>query len=96
MNNSNPEESLIIYNRIQVLRAERNLSRKELADKLSINVQTIGYIERGDYFPSLELAFRFARAFELPLEAVFSAQPFGHMSEEIYNKGDTNESHITK
>ncbi len=65
-----------IQNRIAVLRAERGLSRQQLADALDINVQTVGYLERGDYNPSLELAFRIAEHFGLPLEAVFSRQPF--------------------
>ena len=41
-----------VHNRLAVLRAERGLSRKQLADKLGINFQTIGYIERGDYNPA--------------------------------------------
>lgn len=75
-----------IQNRITVLRAERGLSRQRLADALGINVQTVGYLERGDYNPSLELAFRIAEYFELPLEAVFSRQPFAPMSSQLYGK----------
>jgi DNA-binding XRE family transcriptional regulator len=51
-----------VYNRLEVLRAERGLSRRQLADQLDINHQTVGYIERGDYNPSLELALRDLRA----------------------------------
>ncbi len=69
-----------------MLRAERGLSRQRLADALGINVQTVGYLERGDYNPSLELAFRIAEYFELPLEAVFSRQPFAPMSSQLYGK----------
>ncbi|HEY5033617.1 MAG TPA: helix-turn-helix transcriptional regulator [Candidatus Dormibacteraeota bacterium] len=78
-----------IQNRIAVLRAERGLSRQQLADALGINYQTIGYLERGDYNPSLELAFRIAEYFGLPLEAVFSRQPFAPMSSQLYRKEDS-------
>jgi DNA-binding XRE family transcriptional regulator len=72
-----------------VLRAERGLSRQQLADALGINYQTIGYLERGDYNPSLELAFRIAEHFSLPLDAVFSRQPFAPMSSQLYRKEES-------
>ena len=50
----------MIHNRLNVLRAERGISRKDLADAVGVNFQTIGYIERGDYSPSLELALKIA------------------------------------
>lgn len=75
-----------IHNRIAILRAERNMSRKALAEALQVNYQTIGYLERGDYNPSLELALKAAEYFELPVEAVFSLRPFKSIS-ELY-KGD--------
>lgn len=75
-----------IHNRIAVLRAERGLSRQELADALDINYQTVGYIERGEYNPSLDLAFAIAALFELPLEAVFSPKPFEPMSARLYGR----------
>jgi len=78
-----------IRNRIAVLRAERGLSRQQLADALDINVQTVGYLERGDYNPSLELAFRISEHFGLPLEAVFSRQPFAPMSSQLYRKEES-------
>jgi putative transcriptional regulator len=78
--------SSTIHNRIAVLRTERGLSRQQLATALEINYQTVGYLERGDYNPSLELAFRIAEFFELPLEAVFSRQRFVPMSAELYAK----------
>jgi DNA-binding XRE family transcriptional regulator len=65
-----------IYNRIAVLRAERQTSRRELADALGVHYQTIGYLERGEYNPSLHLALRIARYFEVPVEVVFSTDPF--------------------
>jgi DNA-binding XRE family transcriptional regulator len=73
-----------VHNRLAVLRAERGLSRKQLADKLGINFQTIGYIERGDYNPSLELALTIAELFRLPIEAIFSFKPMTPLSEEIF------------
>lgn len=78
-----------IWNRIAVLRAERGLSRQQLADALGINVQTVGYLERGDYNPSLELAFRIAEHFGLPLEAVFSRRPLAPMSSQLYRKEES-------
>lgn len=72
-----------------MLRAERGLSRQQLADALRINYQTVGYLERGDYNPSLELAFRIAEYFSLPLEAVFSRQPFAPMSSLLYGKEES-------
>ena len=69
-----------LYNRIAVLRAERGLSRQTVADAIGVNYQTIGYIERGDYFPSLDLAFRLSELFGVPIEMIFSRQPFEPMS----------------
>jgi putative transcriptional regulator len=79
-----------LYNRIAVLRAERGLSRQDLADKLDVNYQTIGFLERGDYAPSLTLAFALSDYFGLPIEAIFSRQPFRPLSEQVYG---TNGNH---
>ncbi|MGA5520531.1 helix-turn-helix transcriptional regulator [Streptomyces pseudogriseolus] len=76
-----------IYNQLRVLRAERGLSRVALAELVEVHPQTIGAIERGDYFPSLDLAFRFSDAFELPVEAIFSRRPFAPLSAQLYSKG---------
>lgn len=84
MTNSKVNSTSSLFNRIGVLRAERNLSRQELADALGVNYQTIGYMERGDYNPSLELAFRASEFFGLPIEAIFSRQPFRPLSEQLY------------
>jgi putative transcriptional regulator len=81
-----------LHNRIAVLRAERGLSRQALADALGINYQTIGYLERGEYNPSLELAFRISEFFRLPVEAIFARAPFRPLSEELYGvKSDGKE-----
>ncbi len=79
-------KKLVLYNCIEVLRAERHLSRQQLADAVGINAQTIGFLERGDYGPSLELAFRMARYFDLPIEAIFSTRPFKPLSSELYGR----------
>jgi DNA-binding XRE family transcriptional regulator len=73
-----------IFNRLPVLRAERGLSRQDLADAVGVNFQTIGYLERGDYHPSLELAFKLSEFFNLPIEAIFSRTPFKPLSEAVY------------
>ncbi|HZG89502.1 MAG TPA: helix-turn-helix transcriptional regulator [Pseudonocardia sp.] len=65
-----------IHNRIAMLRAERGISRRELANALGVHYQTIGYLERGEYSPSLHLALRVAEHFEVPVEVVFSVRPF--------------------
>lgn len=82
--NGNAKPEGVIYNRLPVLRAERGLSRQDLAEALGVNYQTVGYLERGDYNPSLELAFRISEFFGLPVEAVFSRQPFRPLSEQVY------------
>jgi DNA-binding XRE family transcriptional regulator len=75
----------VLHNRLAVLRAERGLSRQELAAALGVNYQTIGYLERGEYNPSLDLALRAAEYFGLPVEAIFSRRPFTRMSEQLYS-----------
>lgn len=66
----------VIYNRIAVLRTERGISRRQLAEALGVHYQTIGYLERGEYSPSLYLALRIAEFFEVAVEVVFSTRPF--------------------
>jgi DNA-binding XRE family transcriptional regulator len=79
-----------LYNRLAVLRAERGLSRQDLADAADVNYQTIGYLERGEYNPSLELAFRIAELFGVPIEAVFSREPLPPMSARLYGRQETD------
>ncbi len=80
-----PESAL--HNRIALLRTERGLSRHDLAEALGVNYQTIGYLERGEYNPSLDLALRLAEFFALPVEALFSRTPFTPMSQQLYGTG---------
>ena len=68
--------SEVTYNRIAMLRAERGVSRRQLADALGVHYQTVGYLERGEFSPSLHLALRISRYFEVPIEVIFSLDPF--------------------
>jgi DNA-binding XRE family transcriptional regulator len=72
-----------IYNRISVLRQERKISRKELAEIIGVNFQTVGYLEREEYNPSLDLAFKISEYFGLPVELIFSPYPLKPLSQEI-------------
>jgi len=79
-------KSLPIHNRIGVLRAERRMTRAQLAELVDVNPQTVGALERGDRFPSLDLAFRICDVFGLPVAAVFSRTPFAPLSTELYRE----------
>ena len=59
-------------NRLKVLRAERDWSQADLADRLGVSRQTINSIETGKYDPSLPLALRIGRLFERPVEDIFT------------------------
>ena len=72
-----------MHNRIALFRADRAVSRKALAEAVGVNPQTIGYLERGDYKPSLELALKIAAYFDLPVEALFSLKPFAPLGEAL-------------
>ena len=73
--------SEVVHNRVAMLRVERRISRRELAEALGVHYQTIGYLERGDFSPSLHLALRIAAYFEVPVEVVFSLEPFKRLGE---------------
>jgi len=59
-------------NRLKVLRAERDWSQGDLAERLGVSRQSVNAVETGKYDPSLPLAFRIAALFDLPIEAIFS------------------------
>ena len=59
-------------NRLRELRAERDWTQAELAERVSVSRQTINAIEKEKFDPSLPVAFRFARLFQLPIEEIFS------------------------
>lgn len=75
------EQSDVVHNRIAMLRAERGISRRELAEALGVHYQTVGYLERGEYSPSLYLALRIAEYFDVAVEVVFSMSPFKRLGE---------------
>jgi putative transcriptional regulator len=75
------EQSDVVHNRIAMLRAERGISRRELAEALGVHYQTVGYLERGEYSPSLFLALRIAQYFGVAVEVVFSTSPFKRLGE---------------
>ncbi len=78
----------MIYNRLALIRTEQGISRTELAEKINVNYQTIGFIERGDYYPSLELAFKISEVLDVEMTAIFSDKPF----ERVFkSKGESNE-----
>jgi putative transcriptional regulator len=70
----NPEEP--VYNRIEEARSAQGLTRQELADKVGVHYQTIGYLEREEYSPSLVLALRIAKALNQEVSELFSQSPF--------------------
>lgn len=86
-------ESRPIHNRIGVLRAERSLSRARLAELIEVNPQTVGALERGDHYPSLDLAMRICEVFGLPVEAVFSRTEFTPLSDVVYRRPDRTDDH---
>jgi putative transcriptional regulator len=68
-------------NRLKVLRAERNWSQADLAERLDVSRQSVNAIETGKYDPSLPLAFKIAALFGLPIEQIFSADEVAEAAE---------------
>jgi putative transcriptional regulator len=69
-----PEEP--IFNRIEELRSAKGLSRQQLADAVGVHYQTVGYLERGEYSPSLSLALKIANTLKTEVGEIFSLNPF--------------------
>ena len=69
----NPEEP--VYNRIEEARISLGLTRQDLADKVGEQYQTIGYLEREEYSPSLVLAIRIAKSLNQEVSELFSLTP---------------------
>lgn len=65
-----------VFNRILELRTQMGISRQDLADEVGVHYQTIGYLERGEYNPSLSLALKIAAALQTPIDQLFSNNPF--------------------
>jgi putative transcriptional regulator len=62
---------MLMENRLKVLRATRNWSQQDLAERLQVSRQSVNAIETGKYDPSLPLAFRISELFELGIEEIF-------------------------
>ena len=73
----------MVHNRIALFRTERGLSRKELAEAVDVNPQTIGFLERGAYSPSVELALRLAQVLGARVDMLFSLQPFPPLAAQL-------------
>jgi DNA-binding XRE family transcriptional regulator len=65
-----------VFNRVEELRISRGLTRQKLADRVGVHYQTIGYLERGEYSPSLILALKIAKALDAEIPEIFSIKPF--------------------
>lgn len=72
----------VVFNRLRQIRTERGVSRRDFADHLGIHYQTVGYLERGEFSPSLQLALRIAEYFDVSMETIFSLAPFPRVGEE--------------
>lgn len=83
----------MLFNRINLFRQDRGLSRKELAELVAVNPQTIGYLERGDYRPTVELALKLARAFGVSVETLFALEPFPPLATQLDRKPAEDASH---
>jgi len=71
-----PKEDTPVYNRLEQVRNHRGFTRQQLADLVGVHYQTIGYLERGEYSPSLSLALRLAAALDTAVGDVFSLHPW--------------------
>ncbi|MDP4888889.1 MAG: helix-turn-helix transcriptional regulator [Candidatus Nanopelagicales bacterium] len=76
MGRRSKEDEPAVFSRLEEWRQARGLSRQELADAVSVHYQTIGYLERGEYSPSLALALQISDVLDVPLDEIFSLQPF--------------------
>ena len=65
-----------VFNRIEEIRTSLSISRQELAEKTGVHYQTVGYLERGEYNPSLALALKISLALGVRIDEIFSVKPF--------------------
>lgn len=70
------DDNRILYNRLRAVRTDHGLSRAELADLIGVNVQTVGALERGQYYPSLYVAMLIAETLDTAVQDVFGWQPW--------------------
>ena len=82
-----------VNNRIALFRSDCSVSRRELAEAVGVNPQTIGYLERGDYNPSLELGLKIAAYFDVPVDLIFSLAPFPSLTDTL--RGPLNSEDAT-
>ena len=85
-----------IHNRITTLRREAGVSRKEMADAVRINENTLSVIERGEREPRVRVAWRIADYFDLPLKAVFADGPVTPLAEVLREQYRCSVHHTTK
>ncbi len=71
-----PKADEPVYSRLEHFRTEHDITRQQLAEAVEVHYQTIGYLERGEYSPSLALALRIARELDIPVGELFSLTPF--------------------
>jgi len=64
----------LVFNRLEAIRMKAGFTRQQLADSVDVHYQTIGYIERNEYSPSLVLALRIAKALNKKVEQIFSLE----------------------
>jgi putative transcriptional regulator len=71
-----PKEETPVFNRLEEIREACGMSRIDLAKGADVHYQTIGYIERGEYSPSLSLALTIAKILRTDIKEIFSLEPF--------------------
>lgn len=69
-------ENRVLHNRLRAVRAEREMSRAQLATLIGVNVQTVGALERGQYYPSLYIALLISETLDTPVQDLFAWQPW--------------------
>ena len=82
------DESEVVHQRLATRREAVGLSRQDFADAIGVHYQTVGYLERGEYSPSLVLALRVARVLGVPVEELFSLDPFPPSSARPTTRSD--------
>ena len=73
----------MVYNRIALFRTERGLTRKALAEAVDVNPQTIGFLDRGDYRPSIELELRLAQVLGARVDMLFALEPCPPLADQL-------------
>ena len=71
-----PKSEEPVYRRLESMRTDRSITRQQLADAVEVHYQTVGYLEHGEYSPSLALALCIARELDSPVGEMFSLTPF--------------------